>query len=324
MSTPSELRAAGFRHEAMLYAGPDDFADLALPVIARAVEVGEPVMVAVDAAKIELLRDRLGEAQRHVVWKDIHGIGGNPARIIPLWRQFVAGHPSPGRRWGFGEPVWAGRGPDELEEAQRHERLLNLAFAQASDFTLICPYDTLALGADVLHEAHACHPFVGDAGSGRPSARYPGLEALASPFAGGLPLPPEASELELTNAGGDGLHRFLAAVAPDVDEARLGDMAIAVAAVAATMAFPGTSGRLRAWRNGGRLVAEVGSLVPLEDPLAGREWPPPAGGPARGLWLANQVCDLVQARTVAGGSVVRLRVGLRARPINPPATRVSD
>jgi MEDS: MEthanogen/methylotroph, DcmR Sensory domain len=309
VSSPHEVSAVGFRHEAMLYAGADDFADQALPVIAGAVEAGEPVMVAVDAAKILVLRDRLDEAERSVIWKDIRGIGGNPSRIIPLWRRFVDGNPSPGRHWGFGEPVWAGRKPDELEEAQRHEQLLNLAFAHASDFTLLCPYDICGLASDVLHEAHASHPFAGEAGHGRPSPGYPGLEGLTSPFAGELrEPPPAASELDLTDVTVDGLHRVLAAVTSGVADGRLDDLGMAIATVAATMVPPGAHARLRLWQEGEQVVAEVGGLVTLGDPLAGREWPAPARGPARGLWLANQVCDLVQVRMAAGGTVVRMRV----------------
>ena len=43
---------------------------------------------------------------------------------------------------GIGEPIWADRSPTELIECQCHEALLNVAFAAAGDFHLICPYDT--------------------------------------------------------------------------------------------------------------------------------------------------------------------------------------
>jgi hypothetical protein len=46
----------------------------------------------------------------------------------------------------------------------------------------------------------------------------------------------------------------------------------------------------------------------VDDPLAGREWPPPVERAARGLWLANQVCDLVQVRPLGTNAVVRLHV----------------
>ena len=42
------------------------------------------------------------------------------------------------------------------------------------------------------------------------------------------------------------------------------------------------------------------------DPLAGRERPAGLGDAGRGLWIVNQLCDLVQVR----GGVVRLHVGV--------------
>ena len=53
-------------------------------------------------------------------------LGHNPARIIPAWRDFADAHAGPIR--GIGEPIWPGRGADELVECQLHESLLNVAF----------------------------------------------------------------------------------------------------------------------------------------------------------------------------------------------------
>ena len=70
-------------------------------------------------------------------------VGHNPARIIPAWHEFVAQHAAPGVRLrGIGEPIFPERSADELVECQRHESLLNLAFADADAFWLVCPYDT--------------------------------------------------------------------------------------------------------------------------------------------------------------------------------------
>jgi hypothetical protein len=46
--------------------------------------------------------------------------------------------------------------------------------------------------------------------------------------------------------------------------------------------------------------------------LAGREHPEASSERGRGLWIANQVCDLVQLRTYPTGSVVRLFISLAA------------
>ena len=116
-------------------------------------------------------------------------LGANPARIIPAWQEFVDAHADLGRPMrGIGEPIWAERSPTELVECQCHEALLNVAFAAAPDFHLICPYDTEQLDADVIAEAERSHPFV----AGAPSGAYRGDHAVPQ-FAEPLPEPPRPS-----------------------------------------------------------------------------------------------------------------------------------
>ena len=82
--------------------------------------------------------------------------GANPACIIPAWREFVDEHAAASRALrGIGEPIWPDRTSAELVECQRHESLLNLAFAGTRSFHLLCPYDTEALDAAVIEEATA-------------------------------------------------------------------------------------------------------------------------------------------------------------------------
>ncbi|MEO8290742.1 MAG: hypothetical protein ABI649_07070 [Gaiellaceae bacterium] len=44
----------------------------------------------------------------------------------------------------------------------------------------------------------------------------------------------------------------------------------------------------------------------IEEPLAGRERPLLDQPSGRGLWLANQLCDLVQMRAFENGGTVRI------------------
>jgi MEDS: MEthanogen/methylotroph, DcmR Sensory domain len=310
MTAAGPAPAAHFRHEAFLYAGADDFVDRATPIVLRAVSAEEPVLIAIDSAKIELLRDRLGSASRAVAWKDIRGIGANPARIIPLWRQFVDGSATHHRLWGFGEPIWQGRAPAELVEAQRHEQLLNLAFADAPNFTLLCPYDTERLGAEVVREAHRSHPLIAESGSERTSVDYPGLAAISAADLPALPEPAEEPAEFAIGARDAGARNFLAhrGFAARLGAARTDDLTLAIVAVADGMGRPGGQRVVRVWEEPGAVVAEVRDLRAADDPLAGREWPPPAERAARGLWLANQLCDLVQVRPFGTGAIARLHV----------------
>jgi MEDS: MEthanogen/methylotroph, DcmR Sensory domain len=124
-----------FVHEALLYAGRDEFVASALSFIREGLEADEPTLVVVDAAKIRTLRSQLNGDGERVLFADMADVGTNPARIIPAWRDFVDEHAVGGRSVsGIGEPIWAGRSASELVECQLHESLLNLAFASGRTF----------------------------------------------------------------------------------------------------------------------------------------------------------------------------------------------
>ncbi|MCU1431708.1 MAG: hypothetical protein JWP95_813 [Actinotalea sp.] len=201
LPTPQHT-AGGYRHEALLWHGTDDFVAQTVPFLQDAVAQGIPVMVAVPGAHWEPVRAELGAAADEVDYVDMTVLGHNPARIIPAWSDFIArngGGTRPVR--GIGEPIWAGRRPQELVECQIHEALLNLAVPAETPLWLLCPYDTENLDDDVLAEASRSHPTLVHDGGLVASGTYGGPEhplALATrPLA-----PPPAHRDEL--AFGDG------------------------------------------------------------------------------------------------------------------------
>jgi anti-sigma regulatory factor (Ser/Thr protein kinase) len=62
------------------------------------------------------------------------------------------------------------------------------------------------------------------------------------------------------------------------------------------------------WSDPNALICEVRDAGGIVHPLAGRERPASGRPGGRGLWLINQLCDLVQARSFADGGVVRLHM----------------
>jgi anti-sigma regulatory factor (Ser/Thr protein kinase) len=72
----------------------------------------------------------------------------------------------------------------------------------------------------------------------------------------------------------------------------------------------GGRGTLQAWREDGVLTCEVTDDGRIEQPLAGRINPAPSQSDGRGLWLVNQLCDLVQIRSSAAGTSVRVHMSL--------------
>ena len=70
----------------------------------------------------------------------------------------------------------------------------------------------------------------------------------------------------------------------------------------------GGAGVLRFWSDPAAVVCEVADAGRLDDPLADRRLPARDGARGRGFWIANHVCDLVQVRSGADGTIVRLHV----------------
>jgi anti-sigma regulatory factor (Ser/Thr protein kinase) len=303
-----------FRHEAFLYASEDEFLEGMLTFIREGLSDGEPVMAALSAAKIARLRAELGRDAERVRFADMAEVGSNPARIIPAWHDFVGGRPAPdGPIRGIGEPIWAGRTAAELVECQRHEELLNLAFAETPAFRLLCPYDTEALDPAVIEEARCSHPILVEGSMERESARYRGLQAVAAPFGKPLPEPPSpppelAFDIDSLRAVRLMVSRHAAGIGMSDDRAC--DLMLAVDELATnSVRHGGGRGVLRVWHDGRALVCEVRDRGRIDEPLVGRRCPSTDQAGGFGVWLVNQLCDLVQMRSLPGGNVARVHMG---------------
>jgi anti-sigma regulatory factor (Ser/Thr protein kinase) len=311
MDPPTE-----FRHEALLYAGEDRFLDGAVPFIRDGLAAGEPILAAVSKARIRLLSSSLGGGAERVRFVDMNEVGRNPARVIPVWRDFLDVHAVAGRPLrGIGEPVWEGRSADELVECRHHESLLNLAFDGGVPWRLMCPYDVEALDHDAVEGAHRTHPFVIDeGGADHESESYVSPADDAGPFEGSLPVPPAGAaavgfaEDDLPQVRA---HVYGAASEAGLDPEQTANVVLAVSELASnSVRHADGHGTLRAWSEPGEFVAEVSDAGHFEDPLVGRIRPTPVQLYGRGLWLVNQFCDLVQIRSAGDGSVVRVHMRL--------------
>ena len=68
----------------------------------------------------------------------------------------------------------------------------------------------------------------------------------------------------------------------------------------------GGAGLLRSWSQPGAFVVEIADAGLIKDPLVGRDLLHDLAETGRGVWMANQLCDLVQVRSGSAGTVVRL------------------
>jgi len=310
---PSSSPIEKFRHEALLYSGWAEFVAGTVPFIREGVKAGEPVLVVESLDKIEMLRVALGGDAGAVLFADMAEVGANPARIIPAWHEFVTRQGSSGRRLrGIGEPIWKGRSADELIECQRHESLLNVAFGHGQPWWLLCPYDTEKLDGSVIDEARRSHEYVMEGSEAGQSDTFRGLEASGAPF--DVPLPDRGTSIGAIQFGPDDLASVRYMVARQADASGLDsgptqELMTAINEVATnSIRHGGGGGSLRIWQEDAAVVCEIRDSGRFSNPLADRQRPAPVHTAPRGLWLANQLCDLVQIRNFVDGTVVRLHM----------------
>jgi anti-sigma regulatory factor (Ser/Thr protein kinase) len=301
-----------FHHEAFFYAGEDEFLAGVIPFLEEGLEGGETVLAILPDARLRLLRDALGATAEDIELQPMEETGRNPARLISAWRDVLRSAAPDKNVRGLGEPAWPGRGSPELDECERHERLLNLAFDQNPMLTLMCPYDTGALDEEVLAAARRSHPQCGDVCGRAASRDYD----LGDPLTGSLPLPriPTAT----LGFGRTDLPTVRHAVADLARTAGLigrrnEDLVLAVSEIATnSVQHGGGEGSLAIWRDDGQLICDLRDAGRIEDPLVGRQRPAATQVGGRGIWIAHQLCDLVQVRSGERGTQVRLRMSIKS------------
>jgi len=297
--TSAPRQEVGFRHEAFFYADRDQFLAGTVPFVEAGIEAGETVLVGLPATKRGLLQREVDPDSPRLHFLSMEEAGRNPGRLISTWREFLHGQEDGGGIRGLGETIWPGRPSAEIDECQRHERLLNLAFGGGPAWTLMCPYDASALSDDILDAAQHSH-----------------AETIPNGLLeGSLPSPPNGATFGMDFGKSDlrDVRQLVAerAGTAGLDIRRTEDLVLAACEVATnSIQHGGGEGALRIWYEDGKLVCDISDAGRITDPLVGRERPPIDRPSGRGLWIANQLCDLVQIRSGETGTQVRLQMGV--------------
>jgi len=310
----ADARDDSLRHVAFFYRDQADRRAQALSLVRAGLARGEPTFVALPGDEASLVAEQLDGQPGELECADITATGRNPARLIPEVRAFIDKHADQ-RVLIVGEACWPQRSPAELREATRHEALMNLAFAE-SKATITCAYDTTRLPPSAITDATWTHPEY--LASGQPVTAPGHLPRWDVPSDCDRPLPP-------VPAGAEGLaydtdlapirrlaerHARGAALGPD----RAADLVLAASEVAAnTLDHTKSGGTFQIWRDGDEILCEVHDRGWITDPLAGRVRRGPDGR-GHGLYLVNQVCDLVELRTGPAGTTIRMHMRLPRVP----------
>jgi anti-sigma regulatory factor (Ser/Thr protein kinase) len=309
-STVGAPPAAGFQHWAHFYRDDREFLAGVVDFVRAGLAGDEAVVVVEPTGRLELLREALADDAAAVQFHDMAAVGANPARILAVWQEVVEQQVAAGRALrGVGEPAFVGRREPELLECHLHELLLNQAFDGGAPWRLLCPYDERELPPAVCEGARSTHP----AWSG-PDGQVHGpavpTTAVEAAFSAPLPAPPTAQRRRSYRAGDVRAVRHLVAETArswGLSGERVEELVLAASELATnSVRHGGGEGAVSAWRDAGGGVLEFTDSGHLTDSLAGRRPPGthPDGG--RGLYLVNQLCDLVQLRSSAAGTTVRL------------------
>ncbi len=301
----------GFRHRALFYHDRGEYLAALRSFIPASRARAVAVLVALPQHKAQLVRRDLGNDSAHVIFLDMAELGRNPARIIPAFLTYAAKHRDR-QVCCISEPIWAGRTAAEMYEATRHESLMNLAFRD-SPVSVLCLYDSTRLPESVIADAARTHPAIIEDQQETASGTYlapPDLPPRSNLM---LSRPPAHAE---TLGYSDDLRMVRSFVAIRANRAglsppRISDLVIAISELAGnTLRHTVGGGTVQVWQTGAELICQVADTGQITDPLAGHR--PPSDGllGGNGLWLVNQVCDLVQARTGVAGTTTRLHMRL--------------
>ena len=307
-------------HETLLYPNLSAYLAAVVPFIRDGLAADQPVLVAVPTAKLELLRDALGEAAARVEFVDLTEHARNPGRLIPtVLRAFLD-------RFGMRrtrivcESLWPGRLPDEVPVVVRQEALINRVFA-GYPTTILCPYDADALPTELLALANRTHPMVVDGRTRLPCAGYAEPERVVEVF---NERAPDHSPAAVEVAYDEGTLPLVQALVGDygarvgLPAQRIADLLAALGEVAGSALPEQGEGTVRVTGGEDRLVCEVRTPGRFDDLLAGLRRPADDTPRGRGIYVANLLCDLVETHTHDDSSSTRLLLWYRSSNLSVP------
>ena len=299
-------------HQALLFDSPEQFLAAAVPFITDGVHRGDTVLAVTTSDNTRLLREQLNGAADQVTFLEPAGWFDSPGRTLDAHhRRIDALADDSAFLRVIGEPVWAGRDDLETSEWGRYESIVNVALADSRAWVM-CGYDSRTLAGAIVEDARRTHPrlAVGTASEisadfTEPASYYASRDTPLVPYpvtgVEWIPIHPDLAPLR----------QFVAehAARLGVDADRIDDYVLAVNEIATNvLRHGGGKGEARIWATDRRVVCEITDTGTATGNFLGFLRSDPRSERGHGLWIARQICDLLEMRTGPAGTTVRLHL----------------
>jgi anti-sigma regulatory factor (Ser/Thr protein kinase) len=310
------------RHRALVYEHADRFVEVVTAFVVAGVRAGDRTLVAATGEKLDWLRETLGDAAPAVQFADAGALYARHGPMFATVVDFMARHGTGGSVRIVAEQALANRTPADARAYMGYEAAANVAYRPFAA-SVLCPYDAGRLPEHVIRDALRTHPEILDGERERRNAAFVDPRQFLRERMRVEPRAADARAFRLERlADVAPARRQVAALAraAGVAGARMDDLKVAVGEIATNALLHGQA-PAHLWsyvrddafvchiHDGGRGLADplVGYLVPALEARGGR-----------GVWLAHQLCDSVEAAADDTGTHIYLRFALE-RPDPPPA-----
>jgi anti-sigma regulatory factor (Ser/Thr protein kinase) len=306
-------------HGALVYHDPDGFVEGVDAFVRHGLRGGDQVLAIVTHEKAGWLREQLGSDADAIEFVDADLFYDRHGPMFSRLLGYLERHGVPGRGRVriVAEQALALREAADVRAYMRYEAASNFAYSRF-DASVLCPYDAARLPDEILRAALNTHPEILENGRSRRSGSFMDPRSFLRQSVRDRAAPTGIAPCRLERPEDIASARALVrgqAQAAGLAGQGVEDLMIAVSEVA-TNAFRHGEAPRRLWSyvEDGHFVCKVtdaGSGLP--DPLAGYFPPDRQRLDRRGLWLAHQLCDIVEVACDTTGTDVCLHMRLTAR-----------
>lgn len=300
----------GFVHQAVLYRSTEELAALMAPYVRDGVHAGDAVVMVSTPRNEAAVRAALAPREaEQVAFERSSERYADVGPALVGFQDLLAEHTGRGRCVRLiGEPPLSAASDVHRRELCHNDAAANEVIRMPG-VAVVCPVDVTATPREAVTTMRRSHPEVVEDGTWRPSPQYTEPAALLA-HERRQPLPPPAGEPVALPGPADAaavrafVERQLTGM---LEPSRRDDFVTAVNEIVINALTHAVIDSLRLWREGGRIVCEVGDAGGgLSDPLAGYRQPEPWQTSGWGLWLARQLTHAIEVSTGTAGSTFRL------------------